>query len=92
MTSADLVEEYAAVPVEWHETVKNGVLKIAFATFSYKHQLKILAAAKSLGQETTEVRQDTVWIRYIRIQWKHMGMLDGDDAWRECNLYALKQH
>lgn len=57
MTSADLVEEYAAVPVEWHETVKNGVLKIAFATFSYKHQLKILAAAKSLGQETTEVRQ-----------------------------------
>lgn len=57
MTSTDLAEDYAAVLVERHKTVRNDVLKITVATVSYRHQLKILAEGKSLGPEATEVQQ-----------------------------------
>lgn len=53
MTSADLGEEYAAVLVERHETVKNDGLKLSVASFSYKRQWNVLAE----GQETTKVQQ-----------------------------------
>ena len=57
VTSADLAEEYGAVLVAWHETVKNHVLKTTVAAFSYRHHLQVLAGGKSLRQETTEAQQ-----------------------------------
>lgn len=53
--SAGLVEEEVAVPVEWHEPAQDDVLKIAVATSSDKHGLKVVAAGKFSGQGTTEV-------------------------------------
>lgn len=42
--------------MEWSGTVRNDVLKITVASFSYQNPVKILAEGKSLGQETTEVQ------------------------------------